>query len=489
MQSAYFSLWLGKWPSAIDWTAAVAGTHLSEALDSFSIALSLLPSEISSPGPISETDPNLDLNSTPQPATLIPETSLQTIFAKYLPHLTITHYTQDAFSLRLEAYDDMLWVVLQWLSAVSTLTSHSARHHNGTWHATQFVPAFAHRARIFYELAAAGWDTALCGGGMLWSPRGLPYKNAVTNELFVAASVGMYLGWPGDANCEPFLAEGEGVDGGVGGDKVEEGECDIPRETFLANALGAYEWLSASGMRNSEGLFTDGFHISGYEQNHSRTACDERSEDVWTYNQGILLSGLRGLWEATGNESYLDDGHALVESVIRATYGGVLGEGGVLTERCDVAGSCSQDGQTFKGIFFQHLGVFCGEVGMGRGGLAEGWVGTDKRAEDEGWAGSKERAEQDGRLGRQINPPPIPPSHLTSCSTYTPWISRNAATALSTRDEEGRFGMWWGAPYLPPPSTEPNARGRGRTLETQMGGLAVVRARWEFLRLYGEGGE
>ena len=32
MQSRYFKIWLGTWPRAIDWTAAVLGTHVSATL-------------------------------------------------------------------------------------------------------------------------------------------------------------------------------------------------------------------------------------------------------------------------------------------------------------------------------------------------------------------------------------------------------------------------------------------------------------------------
>ena len=149
---------------------------------------------------------------------------------------------------------------------------------------------------------------------MLWSPRGLPYKNAVTNELFIAASVGMYKG-ERDGNCEPFLWD----------------ECEVPRETYLENAVRAHEWLRGSGMRNEEGLYADGFHISGWGSNHSRSVCDERDDTIWSYNQGILLSGLRGLYDVTGEERYRAEGHELVQSVIRATHGGALGRGGILT--------------------------------------------------------------------------------------------------------------------------------------------------------------
>lgn len=451
---------MGKYTTAIDWTSALTTTHLVATLDTLSRSTAYNVSYSPSLHP--------DLLPPSHFEEKIPTTTeIDRDIETYTAHILALYYTQPTFSLRLQAHDDMLWVSLSYLSTVSFLSKHSSRHHgaNDTWHATQFTPSFVHRARVFYDLAAEGWDTVLCGGGMLWSPRGLPYKNAVTNELFIAASLDMYRGGR-DENCEPFLKD----------------ECGRERGEHLEYAVRAHAWLRDSGMRNSDGLYTDGFHISGWASNHSRNVCDERDDTVWSYNQGILLSGLRGLWDVTGEEKYLLEGHDLVQSVIRATHGGALGKGGILTERCDEGGWCNQDAQTFKGVFFHHLVEFCREV-EGEGGR------DDRKKEQDGWNDKMQT------LKDTIT------HHRTACSSYTPFVASNALAALSTRDEKGRFGMWWGAPFHPSnpsssnpssssfpssssPSSDPNDRGLGRTLETQGSGLAVVRAGWEFGRLY-----
>ena len=180
---------------------------------------------------------------------------------------------------------------------------------------------------------------------------------------------------------------------------------------------------------------------------------------VYTYNQGVLLSGLRGLWEASGNISYLEDGHELVRNVIRATgwtrsgsrspsssstnsqqrqskvsenkeealptdWAG-LGYNGVLTESCDPSGRCSQDGQTFKGIFFHHLTSFCNPL--------------------------PSRPTRPGKTHAATRETAM--LHANSCREYTTWVTHNAQAALQTRDEAGRFGSWWGAPQTPFPSS------------------------------------
>ncbi|KAF1942397.1 Six-hairpin glycosidase [Clathrospora elynae] len=512
MQDHYFAVWLGKWTTAIDWTAAVMGTYVSATLSSLSRSI-----DYTIPG---TCDKNRKLDAEAQ----MVEEEINRYFAQTVAY----YFGEDHFAIRMQAFDDILWVVLGWLEATQFIENHSGSHYapaglgqqNGEgaqdWHASQFIPAFAHRARIFYELAEKGWDWNLCGGGMTWNPRLLPYKNAITNQLFISASISMYLHFPGDENCSPFLSQ---YDKSKPHKNELYDECDENSRgrfdpLYLANAVNGYQWLQSSGMTNELGLYADGFHIAGYRTNHSKTTCDERNEMVYTYNQGVILSGLRGLWEATGKILYLEDGHELIRNVIRATgwtdaklfpmpafttpqrhqkrdsekynpanWSG-LGSAGILTEVCDPSGRCSQNGQTFKGIFFHHLTAFCER-------LPARPVRPGKTH-----AASRETAML----------------HQKSCDEYTGWVVHNARAALQTRDENGRFGAWWGAPYSSHNSKESiqapvlpdgavdsrksidyehiqtratgdlNDRGRGRTVETQGSGLAVVRAMYEFLR-------
>ena len=471
---------------------------------------------------------------------------------RYFAQITAYYFGEDHFAIRMQAFDDMLWVVLGWLESISFINAHAAHHYTsdvssspyGTaeeWHAQQFIPAFAHRARIFYELAEKGWDWRLCGGGMTWNPRLLPYKNAITNQLFISASASMYLRFPGDRNCEPFIATNSTADGPEQAQDMVEDGCTTSlgdgtptfNPTYLAAAINGYTWLNASGMRNAAGLYTDGFHISGYRTNHSKTTCDERNEMLYTYNQGVVLSGLRDLWEATGASAYLYDAHALIKAVMEATgwrtdkrnahrrtTTGPIGTHGILHEACDVSASCNQDAQSFKGIFFHHLTRFCAPLPF-----APAYPGRTHAADNETAA-----------------------RHAQACDAVADWVVWNARAALRTRDEKGRFGGAWSVPYsasssslqdaerhahvppapahtdgavdyrnhpgllheldididddahdvdrAPPPLSsarrisprDANDRGRGRTVETQGSGLAVVRAMWEFLRWRREGG-
>ncbi|OWP04795.1 hypothetical protein B2J93_4077 [Marssonina coronariae] len=506
LQQEYFALWQGLWPTSIDWTSAVIGTYLSAALTTISTSYPSMPST----------------------------KGADNLLNKYFSQLSASYFGQDAFSLRQEAYDDMLWVVLGWLESIKFVQSHAATHYGGeeeAWHGEQWAPAFAHRARLFWEIASQGWDTSLCNGGMIWSPYLVPYKNAITNELWIAASISMYLYFPGDENTSPFGYPSPAMD--------SPAIAHDPK--YLAAAIEAYRWLNDSNMTDDQGLYVDGYHVSGRSEkgsnndSKSNTKCDSRNEMVYTYNQGVLLSGQRGLYEASGARSYLEEGHKLVEDVIAATgwslkHDGVipgdetdghklgkwhgLGRSGVLEEACDAQAYCSQNGQTFKGIFFHHLTLFCAPLPEHL--VVPGDLLPSKHAKNEPPA----------------NPHEVRHWHDKTCGRYRGWIKHNAEAALTTRNAEGKFGMWWGAPLHSKPDTDAegelpsdavdyrnqgvpeqwrdtgrqtrdlskhnrdfetrggtvripdlNDRGRGRTVETQGGGVMVLRALWELCPL------
>ncbi len=513
MQANYFDLFGGTWPLASDWTAAVVGTQTSATLS--------VMSEFKAH--FFETRTCDDGNTTTRAEA---GRQLENLINQYFTQKISFYFGENAFGLRLQGYDDMLWVVLDWLESIKFINLHSELNHNFTtevvglegvklkpvgWYGRQFIPQFAHRAHIFYDLASQGWDTSLCGGGMIWSPYFAPYKNAITNQLFIAASIGMYLHFPGDDNSAPF----------VNRQKLSAAK---PHDTkYLDAAIEAYRWLSTSNMTNDQGLYVDGFHIQGWRGDRNGTRgsenCDLRDEMVFTYNQGVILSGLRGLWHATGENFYLDDGHELIRNVIAATgwhdrntnrrwsWAG-LGRNGVMEEACDSRGSCDQDSQTFKGIFFHHLSIFCSCLPKSRLDRSNGQMVS---------------VQEDVTI-----------LHRRYCEEYAAWTRNNARAAYVTRDQHGIFGAWWGRPFhhedydgieedccdIPnvegtdyrnggvpadlvwrlsdDPALEgdmanlevdttrsyrewrldPNDRGRGRSLETQSGGLAVLRALW-----------
>lgn len=404
LQDEFFSPAIGTYPSGIDWTRAVTGTLLAASTTSLSA-----------------------------------HESHRALSTHYFSQLIALFYGQHTAAMKRQAFDDILWVVLQWLEAAKTIDVRTTTFPASAWAGAEWRAPFAQRALEFYTLAETGWDTRLCGGGMVWSPWLEPYKNAVTNQLFIAASVAMFLHHPAH------------------------------NSTHLANARAAHRWLAASGMQNAHGLYTDGFHVSRLRAppDAGEKQCDVRNEMVYTYNQGVLLSGLRGLAEATGERAYLEEGFALVDAVVSSQ--GAVGEvvrARVLTEKCDPAARCSQDGQTFKAVWMHHFTRFC---------------------EPLVWAVETEQAE-------------VVEWHASGCREYWGFVSGNAVAAWSTRNAAGVVGSWWGADAGGAKETgvmdegavdyrnegqvggegaakgDLNDRGRGRTVESHTGGLAALRA-------------
>ena len=430
MQDCYFQLWLANWPSCNDWTAAVMATQVSATLSSLTASPDdILASIVGNGNSDSDNDGHQEAEKT---------LAFENLIDQFFAHTSAFYFGENAFDIRNEAYDDMLWVVLEWLENIKFQRLHSDLRYNTSrsedgdttgrvWHGSQFRVPAAHRARLFYDLAAAGWDTTLCDGGMIWNPKLTPYKNAITNELFIAASIGMYLYFPGDVISSPFVA----------GSKEEE---ERHNPVHLQAAIEGYRWLNSSAMTIENGLYGDGFHIAGWqnEQHPGTRRCDVLNTMTYTYNQGVILSGLRGLWLATGSGQYLRDGHNLVQKVIQTTgwdnpsshgtdaWAG-LGRRGVLEDTCDAPGDCSQDGQTFKGIFFHHFTEFCRPLSPEEQRFLAHSHPADLDTDDD-WT----------HMYTQ---------HRVRCRQYRPWIEHNAQAALKTRNEHGQFGMWWGQPY------------------------------------------
>ncbi|KAG8884544.1 hydrolase 76 protein [Tulasnella sp. 332] len=197
--------------------------------------------------------------------------------------------------------DDTLWLVLAMWKIADYLQARG-----------KDASSYLESASELYSLVAAQWDTTNCGGGVWWSTA-KTYKNAITNELFLYTSADGYL---------------------------RTGQA-----SYLANAQKEWAWLNKTGMRNSQGLYNDGLDF---------TTCANNGQTIWTYNQGVIASGLAALSVATGDKSLLD----VAEVTLDAAFG-QLTQGGILKESCDNAASggaqCDHDQQIFKGILMKHL--------------------------------------------------------------------------------------------------------------------------------------
>ena len=398
MQDTYFN---GTyWPTTIQWIGAFLATLLAASERSFTDVLIEFKGNV----PDGHTS----------------AASIKSEIASYYRQIEGYYGGEDTNQIFDAAYDDAQWVVLEWLEAIKFVNQYDGYAQSDLGQAD--VAKFAHRAHIFYNIVQNQFDTSLCGGGLTWNPALAPYKNAITNELFIDSSIGMYLYFPGDNDTDPYPSATYLSTTNTTLPALPTLQAHDP--LLLSNAIKEYQWFKTHNFTNAQGLIVDGFHISD-----NQTTCDERDEMVYTYNQGVLLSGVRSLWEVTGDISYLSDGYALINLVINATgwnarsaseagqWAG-LGRNGIMEDYCDAPANCSQDAQIFKGIYFHHLDLFCEPLPTTTPLIA----------------GLTEVASSD-----------LASQHKSNCKGYTPWIKHNAHAALSTRNATGIIGGWWGA--------------------------------------------
>jgi len=200
-------------------------------------------------------------------------------------------------------FDDNGWWALAWMKAYE-LTGKE-----------RYLEA---SRRIFTNMTTA-WDDGTCGGGLWWN-QDRKYKNAIANELFLAAATRLHRLSPGDGS-------------------------------YLDWALREWKWFSASGMIGPKGLVNDGLTAD----------CKNNGKPTYTYNQGVILAGLGDLYEFTGDEAYLRQGESIADAVLsELTTPESAAQPGILIEPGEegMAGRRG-DGSQFKGVFVRNLCEFC----------------------------------------------------------------------------------------------------------------------------------
>jgi predicted alpha-1,6-mannanase (GH76 family) len=196
-------------------------------------------------------------------------------------------------------YDDNGWWGLAWVAAYD-LTGDG-----------RYLAA----ARTIFANLVTGWDE-VCGGGVWWNTD-RKYKNAITNELFLALAARLHQ------------------------------RCGSDRDSYLDWALREWEWFHASGLIGASGLVNDGL----------TAGCENNGGVTWTYNQGVILGGLAALYEITGETAYLTQGQAIADAALRLlTSPASAATPGILAEPGESATSPADgDRPQFKGVFVRNL--------------------------------------------------------------------------------------------------------------------------------------
>jgi len=196
-------------------------------------------------------------------------------------------------------YDDEGWWALAWLDVYSL--RHDLRY-------------LATAEAIFHDMAG-GWSET-CGGGIWWK-KNEHYKNAIANELFLAVAV-----------------------------RLASLQTGASRTKYLDWAQREERWFLGSGMINGQSLVNDGLDA----------ACHNNGQTTWTYNQGVILTGLLGYNSLTHDPAALSTANRIAFAVAEH----LTDHNGVLHDPCEP--NCGDDGVQFKGILVRNLATLLQDV-------------------------------------------------------------------------------------------------------------------------------
>ena len=191
-----------------------------------------------------------------------------------------------------EYYDDEGWWALAWLDVYQL--------HGGSRY-------LAMSKSIFADMSG-GWSD-VCGGGIWWK-KNEKYKNAIANELFLSVAVRLAAATSGKS-----------------------------RAGYLDWAKKEEHWFVNSGMMNADGLINDGLD----------SECHNNQKTTWTYNQGVILTGLSGISKLTNDAAAL----SLANQIAHAVHAHLEDAQGVVHDPCEP--NCGEDGIQFKGILVRNL--------------------------------------------------------------------------------------------------------------------------------------
>ena len=192
-------------------------------------------------------------------------------------------------------YDDEGWWALAWLDA---------------WEYTG-EQRYLDMANIIFADITTGWSN---DGGLYWK-KGLTYRGSISNGLAMTLATRLHMA----------------------------GTKNVNGKSALKWATTIWDWMKASNLLDSNGNIQDGVRTVNGE--------DSITENVWTYNQGVVLTGLVNLYKITGKETNLKS----AENIAEATLNRMTNDNLILVEFLCEPDNCDSDAKQFKGVFMRHL--------------------------------------------------------------------------------------------------------------------------------------
>lgn len=160
------------------------------------------------------------------------------------------------------------------------------------------------------------WDTTHCDGGMRWQiftfNSGYDYKNTISNGCFfnIAARLARYTG----------------------------------NDTYADWAAKVFEWEETAGLITDTYNIYDGATIGD-------TNCSRIDSTEWTYNAGIFIHGASVMYNMTSS----DEWKGRLDGMLNATTARFFKNDVMYEVFCELAKTCDNDQQSFKGYFARWL--------------------------------------------------------------------------------------------------------------------------------------
>jgi predicted alpha-1,6-mannanase (GH76 family) len=194
-------------------------------------------------------------------------------------------------------YDDMGWWAMAWIASYDL--THDQKYLN--------------TARNLFDAMVEGATTP-CGG--IWWDKAHTSIATISNSLFLAVGASL-------------ASRTTGSD----------------RTMYQHAAEAQWDWLSNSGVINGQNLLNDGIN---------NITCKNDGKLTWTYNQGVLLTGLAEL--AKLRPSSASSLLSRAGQLVKASTTLLAKNGGILTE--PTAPPLDQQAAMFKGAYIRNLGTF-----------------------------------------------------------------------------------------------------------------------------------
>lgn len=192
-------------------------------------------------------------------------------------------------------YDDEGWWALAWIDFYDL--SHQER--------------YLKMAQTIFADMVKGWSEQ-CGGGVYWKKPDHG-KNSIENELFILTAIRLH-------------------------DRIKD-VIFISGKTYLQWAVADWHWFKQMHLINHKFLVEDGLDKN----------CVAKHGYHFTYNQGVILSGLIELGVAIHDDSLKQIALKIAHSAMQY----LVYPDGILREPTEP--HCNADAVQFKGIFMRHL--------------------------------------------------------------------------------------------------------------------------------------